>query len=183
MLPGIASISEPWPGFFVDLMATAVDACICIALVHYAHTRVTAHDSIGHVKRAFFGKFYSYVHGGSVGRVSAFHARAVGLNLELVTFFFLFLSDNSLISIFFLSNNYSLIFSSFQILSNNSLISFFPPFLNFFLIIYSLISFMTNKYMYVHVYTYGMRQKTLHTVVFSRRVKKTGGPDRTFTVL
>ena len=56
-----------------------------VALVHYAHAR----DSIGHVhvKRAFFGKFCSYVHGGFDGRVSAFHARAVGSNLELVTFF------------------------------------------------------------------------------------------------
>ena len=57
-----------------------------VSSLHYAHAR----DSIGHVKRAFFGKFCSYVHGGSVDRASAFDLRAVDSNLELVTFFLVF---------------------------------------------------------------------------------------------
>ena len=57
--------------------------------IHYA--RVTAHDFIEHVKKSLFGKFYTDVHGGSVGKASIFHAKVVGSNLVLVTFFWVFL--------------------------------------------------------------------------------------------
>ena len=67
--------------------------------VHYA--RVTARDSIGHVKKCFFGNVGSSVQGGSVGRASVFHAKDVkdvGSNFTLITFFFLvffpFFSDS-----------------------------------------------------------------------------------------
>ena len=62
--------------------------------IYYAH--VTAHDSVGHVKKCLFGKFSSDVHGGSVGRASVFHVKVVGSNLALVTlkifFFFLIIA-------------------------------------------------------------------------------------------
>ena len=45
---------------------------------------MTARDSIGHVERGLFGKSYSNVHGGSVSRVSVFHAKVMGSNLDLV---------------------------------------------------------------------------------------------------
>ena len=58
--------------------------------VHYAC--VTARDSIGHVKKCLFGYFRSNVHAGSVGRAAVFHARGVGSNFALVTFFLVFFS-------------------------------------------------------------------------------------------
>ena len=73
-------------------------SCGGLLYVHYA--RVTARDSIGHVKKCFFGNVGSNVQGGSVGRASVFHARDVGSNLALVIFFshffFFFLIANSL---------------------------------------------------------------------------------------
>ena len=63
---------------------------------------MTACDSIGlgHVKICFFGNFGSDVQGGSVGRASVFHAKDMGSNLVLVTFFLhsflFFLASNSI---------------------------------------------------------------------------------------
>ena len=55
--------------------------------VHVHYARVTARDSIGHVKKSLFGEFCSDVHGGSVGRVRFFMQKLWVLNVALVTFF------------------------------------------------------------------------------------------------
>ena len=90
----------------------------CMHNVHYAH--VTACDSIGlgHVKKCLFGNFGSDVQGGPVGRASIFHAKNVGLNLALVTFFLVFFSW-ILLSCGFKSHP-GHFFSFFFLLSDNS---------------------------------------------------------------
>ena len=75
-----------------------------IVLVHYAHARVTARDSIGHVnvKRAFFGRFVVIFMVDQLVEHLPFMQELWVLTSSWSLFFsFFFLSDNSLISFLF----------------------------------------------------------------------------------